>query len=195
MGRPRGTVHAYSTGAQALQHHCRRGGIRSVKGTPPCLKGHGHHHRKTADLLCGNQSRPGFSQTHHGLHNQQIHPCLTESRNLFLIDINQLLRIQLSHRPQGFPRHGQITGHIHLPVRRLIRRFPGNAHQVPDQRMQFTFQSVFRQLDPVGGKGRSIENVAPCRHIFFLQIQHNIPVLQNPLLRAHAGGHACPHQI
>ncbi len=194
LGRACGAVGPHSSGAQGFQHDGSGHGIRSEQSPPLRLKSHGHHYRQVADLLCRDQRRPGLRQAHHGLHHQEVCPCVRQSPDLLLIDIYQLFQLHIPHRGQLPPCHGQVSGQVHRPVR-LRSRLPGNGHQASHHLLQPPCQPVVRQLYPVGRKGGHIQDVRTGRHILPLELQHHMGMLQDPLLRTDAGGHARPDQV
>ncbi len=194
LGRPGGAVDAHGIGPQAFQHDGGGPGIRPVQRPAARLESHRHHHGQVTDLLCRDQGRPGLPQAHHGLHYQQIHARLAQGGYLLLVYINQLFQLHLPHRGQLLPRHGEISRQVHRPVR-PGRSLPGDGRQSPDHLPQLPFQPIIRQFDPIGRKSRHIQDIRPGRHIFPLQLQHHMGMLQYPLLRTYAGGHAGPHQI
>ncbi len=111
LRRTGGTVHPDGIRPQTLQHNGRRPGIRAKEGPPVRLKGHGHHHRQLRNFSGCNQSSPGLPQAHHGLHHQQIHPCVLHQPDLLFIYCDQGLQIHGAHGPELLSCHGQIPGH------------------------------------------------------------------------------------
>ena len=117
--RPRGTVCPHRRNAKTLQNNRRSNRIGAKQRPAVRLKGKSRHHSQIADLLRRDHGRPRLLQAHHRLYYQQIHTRLDKITDLFLIYLNQLLKIQFSHRSELFACHGQVTRNIRFPADRL----------------------------------------------------------------------------
>ena len=190
--RSGGTVGPHGIRAQALQDDRRRHRVRSVQASSILFKGHGYHHRKVrAGFLCCDEGGAAFLQAHHGFHHQQVHTRFRQVSDLLPVDIYQFFKIHAADRGKLFSCHGQISG----DQRFRPRRPPGGLHQRQVQLPDLFFQTILGQLDPVGGKGRSIQDVGTGTDVFPLQSGQDVRMLRDPFFRADAARHASCHQV
>ena len=190
--RAGGAVGAHRIRAEAFQDDSRCRCIRSVKASAILFKGHRHHNGKIrTGFLSRDQRGPAFLQTHHGFHDQQIHASLHQIADLFPVYCHQLFEIHPSDGGKLLSRHGQIPGN----PRFFSGGTPGSFHQSQVQFADVSFQAIFGQFDPVGGKGGRVQDIRSCADVFLLQACQHIRMLRNPFLRADAAGHAAGHQV
>ena len=190
--RAGGAVGTYRIRTETFQNDGRCLRIRSIEGSAILFKGHRYHDGEIrAGFLCRDQCGPAFLQTHHGFHDQQIHASLHQIADLFPVYCHQLFEIHPSDGRKLLSRHGQIPGNQRV----FSGGTPGGFHQGQVQFTDFSFQTIFGQFDPVGGKSGRVQDVRSCVDVFLLQACQHIRMFCNPLLRADAAGHPAGHQV
>ena len=184
--RSGGTVRADSVRAQAGKDQRGGRGVGAEQTPAVRLEGHGHHDGQLrTGLLGGDQRRSGLLQAHHGLHHEQIRTGLCQTADLLFINVDQFFKIHSADGGQLLAGHRQVPRH-----QRPVSHGPaGDLHQRTVQLPNAVLQAELLQLDPVGGKGRGVDDLRPRVRVFSLETLQHLRMLRDPELRAHARRH------
>ena len=185
------TVDPNSRGSCALKGNSGFYGISAAENTSVSFYRNRTHNGKIADGIGGIHSGQSFLNIDHGFCCDQIHSCVFQNRNLFFIHFKGIFIGIFAVSSNKLAGGGNVSCHKGF----VSCNFSGVGDQSTVDFLNFIFQSVLLQVQPVPSEGGGINDPASCFYISFLKLLDHIPVFDHPTFCADAPGHSLGHKI